>query len=48
MRANKRQSKIVALRCTPGELQELENAARETKVSVSEDIRQKLGIRKES
>jgi len=43
----RRQSKLVALRLTIPECKELEAAARKADLSVSDYIRQKLGLRSE-
>ena len=43
--ARERQSRMIALRLTPAEYRELEQAAAKAEVSMSEYIRDKLGIR---
>lgn len=43
----KNQSKLIALRLTPGELRELKAAARKDGLKVSDYIRQKLNLRSE-
>jgi len=46
--AKERQSRMIALRLTPAEYKELEQAAAKSKVSLSSYIRQKLGLRGEA
>jgi mobilization protein NikA len=43
--ARERQSRLVALRFTPDELREVKQAAKAAKLSVSQYIRMKLGLR---
>jgi hypothetical protein len=43
--AKERQSRLVALRFTPVELQKVKQAAKANKLSVSQYIRMKLGLR---
>jgi hypothetical protein len=45
MLARERQSDLIALRLTPAERRELEEAARSAKVTISKFIRLKLGLR---
>jgi hypothetical protein len=45
--ARERQSRLVALRFTPYELREVKRAAKAAKLSVSQYIRTKLGLRDE-